>query len=280
MGTISRPNDYKAGTIAVAAQVNQNESTIFNEFNGNIDNDNIKVGAGITDNKLAQITTASKVSTSALTGTVTNVISTTNITSTTLTATNISGLTTALSTVQGGTGVTSNSNAAGGVVILNASSQLPAVSGALLTNLPNQIVFAAGSVVFAHSNTEAYDGDGDNNGSNTYVKSKEILVGTSGTITIAFDLKSNRASTYTVYGKIYVNGVAVGTERSTTSTTYVTQANENITVAAGDLVQLYCHGQASTHCAYVANFNLKCATFFGGYVRIATTGGAVIAESP
>jgi len=50
--------------------------------------------------------------------------------------TSLSGLTTALSTAQGGTGSTANANAASGVVVLNASSQLPAVSGALLTNLP------------------------------------------------------------------------------------------------------------------------------------------------
>lgn len=43
-----------------------------------------------------------------------------------------------LPTANGGTGATANANAASGVVVLNASSQLPAVSGALLTNLPSQ----------------------------------------------------------------------------------------------------------------------------------------------
>lgn len=41
-----------------------------------------------------------------------------------------------LGTAHGGTGSSANANAANGVVMLNASSQLPAVSGALLTNLP------------------------------------------------------------------------------------------------------------------------------------------------
>jgi hypothetical protein len=49
--------------------------------------------------------------------------------------TSITGLTTALTTAQGGTGATAAANAANGVVVLNASSQLPAVSGALLTNV-------------------------------------------------------------------------------------------------------------------------------------------------
>lgn len=90
MAKVSRPNTFTAGTNIVASQVNDNENTIYNEFNGNIDNDNIKASAGIVDTKLAQISTASKVATSALTGTVTNVISTTNITTTTLTATTLS----------------------------------------------------------------------------------------------------------------------------------------------------------------------------------------------
>jgi len=41
-----------------------------------------------------------------------------------------------LSTANGGTGSTASANAANGVVVLNGSGQLPAVSGALLTNLP------------------------------------------------------------------------------------------------------------------------------------------------
>mgnify|MGYP001253980907 CR=1 FL=1 len=64
--------------------------------------------------------------------------------------TSLSGLTTPLSVAQGGTGQSSSplltgkggtgsvadANAASGVVVLNASSQLPAVSGELLTNIP------------------------------------------------------------------------------------------------------------------------------------------------
>ena len=40
-----------------------------------------------------------------------------------------------LTTAKGGTGSTANANAASGVVVLNASSQLPAVDGSLLTGL-------------------------------------------------------------------------------------------------------------------------------------------------
>jgi len=49
--------------------------------------------------------------------------------------TSLSGLTTALSTAQGGTGSTANANAANGVVVLDASSKLPAVDGSQLTGI-------------------------------------------------------------------------------------------------------------------------------------------------
>ena len=79
--------------------------------------------------------------------------------------------------------------------------------------------------------------------STTYIKKKEISVGTGGTITVSFRLKTDGIG---VYGQIYVNGVAVGTVRTTTSTAYVTYT-QNITVAAGDLVQLYVKGGSSDY---------------------------------
>jgi hypothetical protein len=91
MPVVSKPNTYSAGTTAVAAQVNANEDALYNAINGNLDNDNIKASAGIVDSKLATISTGGKVTTAALSGTITNAISTTNISCTTLTATNISG---------------------------------------------------------------------------------------------------------------------------------------------------------------------------------------------
>jgi hypothetical protein len=60
--------------------------------------------------------------------------------------TSLTGLTTALSTAQGGTGATANANAASGVVILDASSKLPAVDGSQLTSVGYTDRGNAGSV--------------------------------------------------------------------------------------------------------------------------------------
>lgn len=53
MGTITRPNTYTAGNTIDPTENNDNETTIYNEFNGNIDNNNIKASAGILESKIA-----------------------------------------------------------------------------------------------------------------------------------------------------------------------------------------------------------------------------------
>lgn len=67
MALISIPNTFTVGSVIVASQHNSNFSTIYSEFNGAIDNANISATAAIADTKLAQITTAGKVSGAALT---------------------------------------------------------------------------------------------------------------------------------------------------------------------------------------------------------------------
>lgn len=75
------------------------------------------------------------------------------------------------------------------------------------------------------------------------------------TIRIKFDL---RASAGTAYGRIYKNGSPIGTQRSTTSLTFVT-FSEDFTdeFENGDLIQIYASTSASpTGLAYVQNFRL------------------------
>jgi hypothetical protein len=67
MAIISSPITFTSGEVITASDHNTNYGAIFTEFNGNIDNANIKALAGIVDSKLAQITTAAKVSGAAIT---------------------------------------------------------------------------------------------------------------------------------------------------------------------------------------------------------------------
>jgi len=76
----------------------------------------------------------------------------------------------------------------------------------------------------------------------------------SGKFRIKFDLKSSAA--FSAYGRIYKNGVAVGTERINATTGYITYT-EDIEFKAGDLVQIYAKA-TSTYTAYVRNFRIYC----------------------
>lgn len=88
----------------------------------------------------------------------------------------------------------------------------------------------------------------------TYAKYKETKVGVGGTYRIKFSMKANTSGT--IYGQIYRNGVAVGTERSTTSTT-ITEFSEDIGGwSSGDLVQLY---SKRTVDGFVSIFNIYTA---------------------
>jgi len=68
MGLISKTYTFSAGHSIIATEHNVNYDTLYNAINGNINNANIIANAGITDDKLAQITTASKVHGTSLTG--------------------------------------------------------------------------------------------------------------------------------------------------------------------------------------------------------------------
>ena len=81
--------------------------------------------------------------------------------------------------------------------------------------------------------------------STSYVKLKEIKIGTLGTYRIKFSLHGDvdgGPSPTGGYGRIYRNGAAVGTERLVNGTSY-TEFSEDISGwSIGDLIQVYAHG--------------------------------------
>ena len=88
--------------------------------------------------------------------------------------------------------------------------------------------------------------------SQTYLKLKEIAIGRAGAYRIKFSLKA--ASTGQAYGWLYRNGVAVGTEQTTASTTYVIFSEDVSGWAKGDLCQIYVKSGVTNVLAYVKNF--------------------------
>lgn len=85
-----------------------------------------------------------------------------------------------------------------------------------------------------------------------YALKKRIIVRYPGTIRTYFELKKGDG---TPAGRIYINGVAVGTERSNGTTSYVAYT-EDFVVGAGDSVELWTKGLTSTT-DYVRNFRIS-----------------------
>lgn len=122
MSLISIPFTFTVGAVIVAAQHNSNFSTIYSDYNGNIQDTNIASNAAISDSKLAQITTAGKVSGASFTS---------------------------LTSIPSGAGLIPVANIDTGttvnkIVILSAgtTAKLPAVDGSQLTGIANGIANA------------------------------------------------------------------------------------------------------------------------------------------
>lgn len=125
----------------------------------------------------------------------------------------------------------------------NASQQLEVKDEGLSSA---KLKFETGTVVIKSADTERTES------SASYVKKKEISVSRGGVINVYHEMYSGIGSN--VYTWVYKNGIATGTERITTSGSYVAY-NENIAVDAGDLIQLYAKS-AGGNC-YMRNFRIR-----------------------
>jgi hypothetical protein len=110
----------------------------------------------------------------------------------------------------------------------------------------------------------------EGNGTDTsYTKKKEIRIPCAGIWTVKFDLAQGYpGGSRIAYGRVYNNGVAVGTERQHTSGDYTTYSQDFL-LAAGDLIQLYCKVSGSLSSYYEKNFTLY-ADFGSGNVTMDT----------
>ncbi len=117
-------------------------------------------------------------------------------------------------------------------------------------------------LIYTASDTLVNSDDAEeNHGITTYSNQKEFdalpddLFSNDSEFRIKFDLKTANFAV-TVYGRIYRNGVAVGTERSTTSTSYVNYSEDISGWSAGDLIQLYTRTTSFGIVVYAQNFRV------------------------
>ena len=88
-----------------------------------------------------------------------------------------------------------------------------------------------------------------------YTKVKEIIVALPGEYRISFDLKSSDAGN-AAYGRIYVNGVAFGTEQSNDTVDYVNKS-EDLLISPDDAIQLYLKHAFAGQTSYAQNLKIK-----------------------
>ena len=117
-----------------------------------------------------------------------------------------------------------------------------------LSNFEDTIV--ASDVLRASADTER------TTQSDIYLKVKEISIKRTGILRTKFSLKCAHAS-YGIKGRIYKNGVAFGTERSTNSTSYE-EYSEDLAVTKNDLLQIYIKVNTLNEnaTAYIKNFRV------------------------
>jgi hypothetical protein len=102
----------------------------------------------------------------------------------------------------------------------------------------------------------------------TMTKKKTITItdlATSNSLRIKFDLRCNNV-TYTVKGRIYKNGIAIGTLRTEGGTTYVTYS-EDLAFAKGDTIELWCMADYAGYPYWIRNFRVH------GYIAAASSTG-------
>lgn len=78
-----------------------------------------------------------------------------------------------------------------------------------------------------------------------------------GTFRTYFEIRGVNAASK-VYGKVYKNGTAIGTARTTTGTSYAGWYEDfNGPLNPGDTIELWIKNSGSSNCTYCRNFHVK-----------------------
>jgi hypothetical protein len=119
------------------------------------------------------------------------------------------------------------------------------------------INFQLGTKVSASDNEVTTNSANTSTGSLTYVKLKETKYNdVSGTIRVKFKMTTQTSTSDLVYGRIYKNGVAYGTEWSTNQQDPAyDEFTDDLSFSSGDLIQLYGKSSSGTS-QYFKDFKL------------------------
>jgi hypothetical protein len=141
----------------------------------------------------------------------------------------------------------------GEAALLAANIVAPNVIGGITGTAKEKILIPHATIV-----DSSWADGGTSNSSTSYVihpGGKRTTMSCRGTIRISFQLAIG--TTGTAYGKIYKNGVAVGTERTSTNPSGVT-FTEDFTCVPGDYFEIYTH--QTTNTAWIFLYQTLCTT--------------------
>lgn len=110
--------------------------------------------------------------------------------------------------------------------------------------------YATGSFQIAAADTERFQQVA------TPTKKKEIGMARSGTVNVSLAMCLSTAAAQVAHARIYVNGSAVGTDRTDSSGVYQTYT-EDIAVTVGDLVQGYIWEPTGARSVYIKEFRVR-----------------------
>lgn len=130
-------------------------------------------------------------------------------------------------------------------------------------NEPNSNSYTAGSYIipgFGNYRPQTWE---TYTHASTYSKIYEYKVPFTGTFTVSHKLRFQYASPYFIKSRIYVNGVATGTE-NTLDVSAATAYSENISMNSGDLIQLYGYCSIVNRPLEVTSFCI-CSGGYGEY---------------
>jgi len=145
---------------------------------------------------------------------------------------------------------TSSSNPGHKHTLANGATDVTASAATINAALSN---FTAGDVIqYVDLVTRLYE-----NAPTSYEQIYEFVVPRSGTIRFTWTYSTDNAS-YPVKARIYRNGVAVGTEKTSTSTSAVDVSDDVSGWTAGDLAQLWIMGAVGATIS-ISNFRIKAA---------------------
>ena len=250
----ARLSTYTTGTTIEASAVTGNEDAIFNYLqngvevykNGTLLDEDVNSAAAIAASKLDLTPVTQNISHSGTltqTGTMTAAdltATTADINAGTVDAT-VGGTTPAagsFTTVSYSTSISDGTTAVtewslDGTMAGDSDTAIPTEKSVKTYVESSTAPYAAGTTEYLIS----YGDTEDVTSTSSYVKYKEIVLTRDGQLRIDFDIKVASGGTY--YGRVYRNGVAVGTEQSGGDTTYATKTEDISGWSAGDLCQLY-----------------------------------------